>query len=319
MIAFTRLRVLSISIAAAAALAGCSAAGTAPVQSLQTGSQVDAQPIVPDATGNLLYVADLNNNAVYVYTYPGGVLQRTLTGFQGSHGECVDAAGDVFVTNGGKSQVLEYRHGGRRPIQRFSDPNYFTLECAVNPVNGDLAVAGDFEGSGMPSVAIYKKAQRGTPTLVTTPNVVRMYFIGYDAKGNLFVDGTDQHTGFELAEIPADGSPAKAITLNHSIYLPGAVQWDGHHLAIGDQASLYGPSKILQFDITDNKGIMAGETDLTDSCDVLQFWIHGDKVVAGNICSPTVQFFRYPQGGASIKTLSGPLSEPLGVAVSPGR
>lgn len=302
------------ALAAAALLAGCGGSGTTPVAApLAAPARAAA---MPDATGNLLYVADLNNNEVYAYTFPGGALKRTLGGFQVPHSECVDAAGDVFVSDGGKSAVREYRHGGRRPIATFKDPNYFTQGCAVDPVTGDLAVSGANEGSGPSSIAIYKHAQQGTPTMVTTPNVFRVYFIGYDAKGNLFVDGTDMHVTFEFAEIPAGGKPAQAITLQHSINLPGAVQWDGQHMAVGDQVSINGPSKIYQFDIAGTTGTFAGETDLTDSCDVLQFWIHGDKVVVGNDCKPTVQFFRYPQGGASIKTLSTGLSQPIGVAIS---
>lgn len=302
------------ALAVAALLAACGGSGATPATAT-VGAQTRPYAL-PDSTGNLLYVADLNNNDVYVYSYPGGVLQRTLIGFQVPHSECVDAAGDVFVSDGGKSEVREYRHGGRRPIQTFKDPNYFTQGCAVNPVTGDLAVSGAAEGSGPSGIAIYKHAQKGTPTMVATPNVFRVYFIGYDAKGDLFVDGTDMHVAFEFAEIPAGGKPAKAIVLQQSINLPGAVQWDGHHMAVGDQVSIYGPSKIYQFDIKGTTGTLAGETDLTDSCDVLQFWIRGDKVVAGNDCRPTVQFFRYPQGGASIKTLSSGLSQPIGVTIS---
>ncbi|HKU81541.1 MAG TPA: hypothetical protein VJP76_05150, partial [Candidatus Tumulicola sp.] len=220
------------ALAATALLAGCGGAGATPATAPAGAPALPAT--MPAATGNLLYVADLNNNDVYVYTFPGGVLKRTLTGFQVPHSECVDAAGDVFVSDGGKSEVLEYRHGGRRPIQTFKDPNYFTQGCAVDPVTGDLAVSGASEGSGPSSIAIYRHAQKGTPTMVGTPNVFRVYFIGYDAKGDLFVDGTDMHVGFEFAEIPAGGKPAKAITLQQSINLPGAVQWDGKHLAVGD-------------------------------------------------------------------------------------
>src|SRR6202034_3377504 len=63
------------------------------------------------------------------------------------------------------------------------------------------------------------------------------YFCGYDDEGNLFVDGLSAPgTGhFALAELPKGGSALKTITPNQYIGWPGGVQWDGKHVAIGDQ------------------------------------------------------------------------------------
>jgi hypothetical protein len=315
-------------LVAGGALAGCGGAGSTPSAAGQpapvmgaatTGTRADHRGswMAADAkTTDLLYISDLNTNEVYVYSYPGATLKGTLTGFSVPHSECVDKSGNVFISNGGVSEVLEYSHGGTTPIHTFNVPNTFPEGCAVNPVTGDLAVSGDPLGSGPGTVTIFRHA-KGTPKTYSTPNVFRVYFIGYDAKGNLFVDGTDMHVAFEFAELPASGKPAKAITLGQSFSLPGAIVWDGAHLAVGDQVSINGPSRINEFTIKGSTGTFVGTTPMSDSCDVLQFTIFGKRVIAANDCTPNVMYFPYPQGGQSTKTIGGGgMSQPVGVAVS---
>jgi hypothetical protein len=308
-------------LAAIALLGGCSSnAGSALPQSgpAQRSAEANARAgswMSPDAKNiGLLYVADLNDNDVKVYSYPGGRLKGTLTGFSVPHSECVDQAGNVFVANGGKNQLVEYAHGGTSPIKIYHEPG-FTHGCAVDPTTGNLAVLHDPPSSGPGGISIYAHA-KGKPAEYTTPNVFRVYFLGYDDKGNLFVDGTDFHVAFELAELPARGKTAEAITLNQSIVLPGAIAWDGQHLAVGDQVSISGPSKIYEFSMSGSMGTLSGTTDLRNSCDVLQFWIQGKRVIAANDCRPAVMYFDYPSGGLSTKTISNSLSQPVGVTVS---
>jgi hypothetical protein len=271
--------------------------------------------MAPDAKSHdLLYVTDLNKSDVNVYSYPRGALKGVLTGFNAPHSECVDQAGNVFIANGGAKQVLEFAHGGTTPIHTFNVPG-FTHDCAVDPTTGNLAVLHDPPTSGPGGISIFKHAQ-GQPKEYTTPNVFRVYFIGYDDQGNVFVDGTDMHVAFEFAELPAGSKTAKAIILNQSIVLPGAIQWDGKHLAVGDQVSISGPSKIYEFSISGSAGTLAGTTPLANSCDVLQFWIQNARVIAANDCSQSVMYFGYPSGGTSTKTITDSLSEPVGVTVS---
>ncbi len=271
--------------------------------------------MAPDAKSHdLLYVSDLGTDHVNVYTYPGGALKGVLTGFSAVHYECVDAAGNVFIANGDAKQVLEYTHGGKTPIKTYTEPG-FTHGCSVDPKTGDLAILHDPPSSGYGGFSIYRHA-KGKPTEYTTPNVFRVYFIGYDGNGNLFVDGSAYHLMFEIAELPAGSTTPKAITLNQNIVLPGAIQWDGKYLAVGDQVSIYGPSKIYQFSINGSSGTRVGTTSLADSCDVLQFWIQGKRVIASNVCASHVLYFNYPAGGSSTKTISESLSEPVGVTVS---
>lgn len=302
-------------------LAGCGGVGGSQVSALPPaaeGAAIRTSWMSPDAKRrDLLYVSDLYDDHVNVYSYPLGKLEGVLTGFQAVHYECVDAAGNVFIANGGAKQVLEYAHGGTKPIKTYTEPG-FTHGCAIDPTTGDLAVLHDPPTSGYGGFSIYTHA-KGKPKEYVTPNVFRVYFIGYDGKGNLFVDGSAYHLMFEIAELPAGSQTPQAITLNQTIFLPGAIAWDGKYLAVGDQVSIYGPSKIYQFSISGSTGTLKGTTSLSNSCDVLQFWLQGSRVITSDVCAPHALYFNYPAGGSSTKTISNSLHEPVGVTVSRAR
>ena len=65
----------------------------------------------------MLYVSDTETSDVYVYSYPAGKLMQTLKDFRVPGGECVDAKGDVFVANTGDEDVVEFAHGGSKPLR----------------------------------------------------------------------------------------------------------------------------------------------------------------------------------------------------------
>ena len=311
----SRLSRTMVCLAAGSALAACGGAPSTSSNPLAaSGGAFAAQP---DAkTGDLLYAADLSTNDVYVYSYPGGVLKRTLKGFKAVHYECVDSAGNIFIDDTAASKVLEYARGGDKPIHTFRTPGSTPNSCAIDPVTGNLAISHDPLGSGPGGVDVYAHA-KGKPTTYSTPNVFRYYFVGYDAAGNLFIDGTDMHVAFELAELPAGSNTAQAITLNQSVSLPGAIQWDGQYLAIGDQVCIQCASQIYRVSVSGTTGTVAATVSLKDSCDVLQYWIYNKRVITANDCGSTVKYFSYPEGGSSLKTLGAPLSQPVGVVVDP--
>jgi hypothetical protein len=300
---------------AGAVVAACSGGGSVPSSQSMLSAIGNAGSSPDGRTRELLYAADLTQNSVYVYSYPGGTLKRTLTGFQAVHYECVDGAGNIFIADTGASKVLEYARGSSKPVHAFKTPGNTPNGCAIDPATGNLAVSYDPLGSGPGGILIYKHAM-GEPTAYSTPNVFRYYFIGYDAGGNLFVDGTDMHVTFELAELPAGAHATQAIALDQKIVLPGAIQWDGQYLAIGDQVCIDCASTIYRFSISGGNGSVVGSVPLTDSCDVLQFWIHKSRVVTANDCGASVKYFSYPSGGHSLKSLGPPLSQPVGVTIS---
>jgi hypothetical protein len=258
---------------------------------------------------DLLYLDDQTGN-VYVYSYPKGELMGTLTGLPDPQGECVDKKGDVFFTSFAGQQIVEYAHGGTSPINTLSNPGQYMEGCSVDTKTGDLA-AIDFEpstGGGGGSVAIFAHAS-GSPTVLTDPNLHLGYQIGYDNKGNIFVDGVDSSNNFEFAELPKGSSSFTEITLGVSITTPGGVQWDGKYVTVGDAKS----GDIYQTDGAGGK--IEGTTSLSDSDGIFQYFIGGKKVVGPNAYSANAGIWKYPKGGNPTMTITG-ITDPFGAAIS---
>jgi hypothetical protein len=269
--------------------------------------------MLPGATTqSLLYVSDVSE--VVVYSYPQGRVAGRLRGFSIASGMCVDKAQNVYVAD--LNSVYKYAHGGTNRIKTLhpGDP----LDCSVDPTTGDLAVT-NLQGhgsSGNGSVAIYKGAG-GKPTYYSAPGFWEYYFCGYDSKGNLYVDGLSRPgTGnFIFAELPTGSSTLKDITLNQYIGWPGGVQWDGQHVAVGDQTA----PKIYEFDVGGSNGTLVGTTALDGAALVQQAWIQGTTLIApDNITGHEgqVRFYKYPAGEKAVKILKGSVEGPLGATVS---
>lgn len=255
----------------------------------------------------LLYLSNSSNPpAVYVYSYPQAKLVGTLTGFSSPGAECADRGGHVWITDN-NSTIVEYAHGGSSPIVTLSDPDYFPIDCSVDPVTGNLAVTNE-PVSGRGNVAVYKKA-RGNPTTYFPNFLPFPLYCGYDRRGNLFVDGIAGYNQFQLAELPIHNSGLFPFSINQSIGYPGGVLWDGTHLAVLDSAA----NEIYEFAISGNQGTEVGSTPLGESEDVVQFWIASGKVAGGD--GQAAYLWPYPAGGNPIKVIVG-LSNAEGAAVS---
>lgn len=112
------------------------------------------QAAMPARHGDLLYVSDTETSNVYVFSYPKGKLVQTLTGFTDPAGECVNKNGDVFITNTGASNILEYAHGGSTVDSTLNDPGYFPTGCSVDPLTGNLAVTNFSTSSSGPGTSL---------------------------------------------------------------------------------------------------------------------------------------------------------------------
>jgi hypothetical protein len=256
---------------------------------------------------DLLYVSMRDDNVVFVFSYPKGKLLGELTGFDYPYGECADRAGNVWITNS-NYEILEYAHGGTKPIAVLTNSGEYPIDCSVDPTTGNLAVT-QIAGRST-SLAVYERAQ-GTPTTYTDSSFSSMYYCGYDNTGNLFVDGEGRNAAFAFGELPAGGSSFTNVKLDSPVSYPGGVQWDGRHVAIGDQ----GTGTIDAFDVSGGIGTKISSTPLTGSADVNQFSIAGRKVVGPDSGNNDVGFWRYPGGGVAIKVL-GHTDVPVGSAVS---
>ncbi len=283
------------------------AGSQAPITTVPPAGQVPR-----DASSALLYVSDTVSGDVYVFSYPNGKLQQTLTGFTDPAGECVDANGNVFVANTGGNNIVEYAHGGSSPVATLEDTGYFPVGCSIDPTTGDLAVTNfSTTGSAPGDVVIYKKARGRPKRHYVDPSIFQMLLCGYDASGNLFVDGLTQSNGAVVAELAHGGAKLSDITLDRTIYNPGAVQWDGKHVAVGDQSS----NTIYRFSVKNGKAKTVGSTQLGGASMVFQFWIDGTKVIGPDSGAADVDIWHYPQGGSAIKSIVG-VYVPLGATVS---
>jgi len=281
--------------------------------------------MLADAKGkDLVYVSDEGTMDVYAYSYPDGTLEGTLTGFVEPGGLCADAKGRVFITDVFASTIAEYAHGAANPTRTLSDrhgrlPN----GCAVDPVTGNLAVTdfGSDRGCGMEGcsrgeVAIYRGA-RGRPAYHRA--MFHPYECGYDAQGNLFVDGMNKGLStFAFGELPRSGAPFVKIQLNQSFGIPGGVRWDGTDVAVGD---VYG-SVIYRFAIDGAAGTEVGSTPLSGTDGVWDFWLQNGIAIAPNAnqagsgSSSNVLLYDYPSGGTPVGTIGGNTVEPVSAAVS---
>jgi hypothetical protein len=309
-------------------LAGCGGGQSAQLAPVQSGKlstlaiargagRLDSGRSWMDASAKnerLLYVSDSGTSDVYVYAYGSRNLKGTLTGFNAPQGECVDPVGDVWITNLQGANIVEFAHGGSSPISTLSDASEFPEGCAINKTTGDLAVANLSASSGAGGVSIWKNAQ-GSPTAYSIPNIVTPFFIGYDNRGDLFVDGLSSSGAFQLARLANGSSKFKGIALRGASFVfPGGVQWGGTNLAVGDRTGPNGPV-IYQVRIRGDIGKVVGSTPLSGASAVGQFFIDGSTVVAPDLGGTEVGFWNYPKGGSATHVIEG-FSTPVGTAVS---
>jgi hypothetical protein len=279
----------------------------------------------PSATSqDLVYVTQVFG-PVNIFTYPGG--QQVGSIGLGGGGECVDAKGNVWISNGSAGELLEYAHGGTSPIHTLTLIDQLVIGCSVDPSTGAIAVNSECQyqqpqcvGNGSVFVFADIKKQPVQYFVGTAKNV---YFSSFDPKGNLFVDVDE--TGlfvFGLAELAKGGSAFKNITLDRHIFFPGALQWSGKYLAVGDQeAGGQTTSSVHQVAIHGAQGKVVSTTRLQGVSDDVQFWIQGSTILApntgvGNPTSGDVRLYPYPSGGSPTLVFGASTVQPEAAAVS---
>jgi hypothetical protein len=324
------------SCAAVAALAGCGGqsrvaptGGVPQPLAVTTATREKSWMLSEAKSENLLYVTSIVSSYVFVFSYPAGKLVGTLGGVNyAATGECSDKQGNVFVV--GVQEVVEYAHGGSNPIGTLQSDNY-PNGCAVDPVSGNLAVAGgsphDFEAN----VAIFPN-EKGPPTLYYNAAAPAFDFCTYDDRGNLFVNeyGSPE---FGLDELANGSSALTRINISQTsqtISAGGAVQWNGTYLVLGDPhgngQGRHGPTTIYQVAVSGSTGRVVktielfsgkaehGKPDRNPGTPV-EFWIQGKTIVNPLRYHRDVAFWRYPSGGYPTKKILGVLL-PYGVTVS---
>ncbi|MGA7201394.1 MAG: hypothetical protein WBX26_06150 [Candidatus Cybelea sp.] len=288
------------SCVAAAMLAGCG--GSQPPIGAP-GATPQSRAVHMGTRRDLLYVSsDLATN---VYTYPHGKLVSALGGSTGVI--CSNAAGDVFLSQVNVDVIDEFKHGRSAPIAQLSEPFSSPQSCSADRISGKLAVVSS-AGEG---VAIFRPAKWHhwrLPRLYPLPEY--LFSCGYDARGDLFIDGRTQNNQIVLAEMAKGTSKFENITLDYNLTTAGTVQWDGQYLAVGDE----GNTLIRRFSIQGFKGTQVGSLTLSGPSSLAQFWIEGSIVIGADWSNSQVDFWKYPDGGSEMKDLN--MREPLGATVS---
>ncbi|HLY03059.1 MAG TPA: hypothetical protein VKR56_11280 [Candidatus Cybelea sp.] len=301
--------------------------------SVASGGQSWMSPTAK-AIRELLYVSDWATDKVFVYNYATGSPVGTLAGFKEPFGQCVDKAGDVWIADYEGLAVVEYAHGGSKPMKRLTTDG-FPVGCSIDPATGNLAVGND-AASGAGDIEIWKNAS-GSPADYSNEACYRLWQPGYDSAGNLYAEVETKHFARGVCEIPAGATSLATISTDATIDFPGGVMWDGKYITLSDQQALSTDgdiTAIYQAKRTGSGLRIVGSTDLYLGCehnydvDVVAPFIVGTKntpannkqgtVVAGaNVwCPSTFEYWAYPAGGRFSSELTAAPVEPYGQSVS---
>lgn len=301
-----RLRLYAVcTVVTLAFLTDCNAyvPATKTTSGSSSNTQIDSRTnswMLTEAKGeDLLYVT--NYYTVLVFSYPQGKLVGTLKGFYSSVGECVDSKGDVFVVNSKPRAVFEYAHGETKRLAKLVDEKAGTTGCAINPINGDLAV------SGVTNYVDIFKGAKGKPISVLDKDMWYGQFCTYDDAGDLFFLGLRNTKGKpRLSELPVGSSRFTDINPDALMYDEGGIQWDNGYLTASLIVKGYATA-IGQFDVSGTTAHEVGVTNLGTSYRIIQYFIDGSTVIVPNYEKHgpfDVLFYDYPAGGAPTSVIT---------------
>jgi len=278
----------------------------------------------------LIYAGSDQTNDVYVYDYSSGKLVGTLTGFDGPYGLCVDAKGDVYVTNFDAGNAVEYAHGGSKVLNTYESGGT-PIGCSVD-AKGDVAVTSFDPGEATVFAG-------GDPSKGTTYNGACTYVwtMGYDNHANLIGVG-ETSSGTRCYEgLLSGGTSITSLSFSGTIDFPGGSMWDGKYIALGDQkAGGTFNTGMIQASLSGSTLTSHGETILTcpgsGDADTANPFIVGKKntpindrqgrVVVGSSCNDGsglgLCYWHYPKGGDPFRKHSSEVCGEYGIAVSLG-
>jgi hypothetical protein len=313
------------SCVAVALLAGCGgsqqpigAPGWMPQsRAIATHAERGGSWMLPEAKSEDLLYADGLNGVATIFAYPGGKRVGTLQDLYVEGGICSNNKGDVFFptwTGGSESTIYEFAHGGTTPITTLNDPAGMATSCSYDSTTGNLGVA-----NGGPTVAIFQNSQ-GAATVYQTGDVPA-YFCAYDNAGDLFID--DGLSSDMLAELQVGSSSFADISLRQP-FDPLSLQWDKNQLVVvAGTNSPKGPQPVYSVKISGSMGYVSGPIMLSTKHDKhveipVQYSIRGKTFMGPGSHSGLnlVDFWEYPTGGNTIKTIKDFGSAVTGETVS---
>jgi hypothetical protein len=244
----------------------------------------------------LIYISTVQSPLVYVYAFDGNLVGELNVGWP--QGECVDKAGDVWITDTASSKLVKYAHGGTKPIATLTDPGQQPAGCSVDPRSGDLAVANICSAlkCGDGNLAVYAKA-KGTPRTYFDSSIDHYYQCAYDGAGNVLVSGksnTEKSSQREIlyAELHNRASKLQNVSIAKSLRVLKNVQWAGRHYAI--EGFPNHKTVIYHISIDAHHVKIVGLTSL-ERANPIDFFIADGEVLSLSIVN-VVTFWHYPSG-----------------------
>jgi len=156
-----------------------------------------------------------------------------LSGFDTPYGQCVDAKGDVWITNYSDQPSSSMRTAALRPSRRCrrmetaSDARFRQTEISRSPTSGSLQSN---------KCAIVFKSASGEPSEYVSSMCSNMQPPGYDASGNLYVEVGASPRVRPYANFRGGGSSLRAVTF--SAYATGRSRYVGwKYLTLTEQVS----------------------------------------------------------------------------------
>jgi hypothetical protein len=276
----------------------------------------------------LFFVSDARADAVDAFTMPDLNFKGKITGLKQPQGECSDTHGNIYVANTRGFQVLEYSRSGNY-LNTYPDKYGYPVGCAVNPLNGDLAVTNIRGFHHTRGAVLVYASPSSIPTVLTNRRQYYYYFDGYDIHGDLWVDGRTLLKRYILSRCGA--SSCSTIKLSGGkIYFPGAVQWDKKEYSwvLFDQLCA-GKAGACSYSVSAS-GVLGQATNYENFtggpvCDLVQGVVaaYGMKYTAGSdygsvkcVYTGTVSRWKYPAGGTPTNYMTKVLLRPVGAAIS---
>jgi hypothetical protein len=274
----------------------------------------------PDGAGKFLLYVSNGDGVVNVYRYWQHQLVGELTTLTRPMGECTDKSGHVYVTDYGASNIVEFAHASKTQMRVIDESPFRPYGCAVNPKNGDLAVANYSEKSAdsAGNLAVYAKAE-GKPTIYTNEGLFHVNACAYDGDGNLLATGFYVSSGYvvytSFGYLPAKSAKFRQIDLPPPFAHWTGVQdvaWDGKYWTVEVYGSLY------QYTI-DGTAKLVGTVKHDAGDEQLAFYspIPNEQATqaVGADSGGWVIYWKYPAGTKTAQISHG-LDRPYGVAIS---
>lgn len=254
-------------------------------------------------TTTFQYVVGYSNGEAVQYEYPNGLQPtgRVVTGLNNPQGVCSIGKQAFWIVNSGANDLIEFSYNIGKQIRSLTETVANPTNCSVSARNGDIAVTF-LEPA---DVIVFKGGAQSGETTYTLPGTP--YFPGYDAKGNLFVDGLSSNGSAILLKQASGSKTFEPVTLPNTLQFPGSVQWDGRYLAVTDQLS----SEIYRYAVTGYSAALKGTVSLAGASDCADTWIGLPYVFCADAGTGVNEVYKYPAGGTSIATLAQGSNGPI--------